>query len=147
MVGKELNIKVCNPLKLCSGLTGNYHAICHYSYNFPLLIYNSPNPKTIVHLLVWQQTNIICSALVYRRKLVNFSNLAISTVKISTFSPFFTMQKGFSNKFNKSYLVFIYNPQVNIALLRLNYFNKFLFLCVLKRFRIKIANEIAKRHW
>jgi len=31
-----LNIKVCNPLKLYSGLTGNYHAICHYSYNLPL---------------------------------------------------------------------------------------------------------------
>ena len=47
MAGKVLNIKVClrrarpivlgcNPLKLQSGLTGNYHAICHYSYNLPL---------------------------------------------------------------------------------------------------------------
>jgi len=36
MAGKVLNIKVCSPLKLCSGLTGNYHAICHYSYNLPL---------------------------------------------------------------------------------------------------------------
>ena len=36
MAGKVLNIKVCNPLKLRSGLTGNYHAICHYSYNLPL---------------------------------------------------------------------------------------------------------------
>jgi len=36
MAGKVLNIKVRNPLKLHSGLTGNYHAICHYSYNLPL---------------------------------------------------------------------------------------------------------------
>ena len=48
MVGKVLNIKVCNPLKLRSGLlaklreapfgrlTGNFHAICHYSNNLPL---------------------------------------------------------------------------------------------------------------
>lgn len=31
-----LNIKACSLLKLRSGLTGNYHAICHYSYNLPL---------------------------------------------------------------------------------------------------------------
>jgi len=36
MVGKVLNIKDRNPLKLHSGLTGSYHAICHYSYNLPL---------------------------------------------------------------------------------------------------------------
>jgi hypothetical protein len=36
MAGKVLNIKVCNPPKLRSGLTGNYYAICHYSYNLPL---------------------------------------------------------------------------------------------------------------
>ena len=36
MAGKVVNIKVCSPLKLRSGLTGNYHAICHYSYNLPL---------------------------------------------------------------------------------------------------------------
>jgi len=36
MAGKVVNIKVCGPLKLRSGLTGNYHAICHYSYNLPL---------------------------------------------------------------------------------------------------------------
>jgi len=36
MAGKVVNIKVRNPLKLRSGLTGNYHAICHYSYNLPL---------------------------------------------------------------------------------------------------------------
>ncbi len=41
MAGKVLNIKVCSPLKLRSGLTGNYHAICHYSYNLP-----SPPSKT-----------------------------------------------------------------------------------------------------
>ncbi len=31
-----LNINLCNPIKLRSGLTGNHHAICHYSYNLPL---------------------------------------------------------------------------------------------------------------
>ena len=35
MAGKVLNIKVCSPYKLRSGLTGDYHAICHYSYNLP----------------------------------------------------------------------------------------------------------------
>ena len=38
MAGKVLNIKVCSPLKLRSGLTGNYHAICHYSYYLPLAV-------------------------------------------------------------------------------------------------------------
>jgi len=36
MAGKVLNIKACSPLKQRNGLTGNYHAICHYSYNLPL---------------------------------------------------------------------------------------------------------------
>jgi len=36
MAGKVLNIKVCSPLKLRCGLTGECHAICHYSYNLPL---------------------------------------------------------------------------------------------------------------
>jgi hypothetical protein len=30
-------IKVCNPLKLRSGLTAHCHVICHYSYNLPLV--------------------------------------------------------------------------------------------------------------
>lgn len=38
MAGGVLKIKVCSPLKLRSGLTGNYHAICHYSYNLPLAV-------------------------------------------------------------------------------------------------------------
>lgn len=36
MAEKVLNIKVCSPLKQRSGLAGNYHANCHYSYNLPL---------------------------------------------------------------------------------------------------------------
>lgn len=36
MAGDVVNIKLCSPLKLRSGLTGNYPAICHYSYNLPL---------------------------------------------------------------------------------------------------------------
>jgi hypothetical protein len=42
MAGKVLNIKVCSPLKLHSGLTGNYHAICHYSYNLPSNFLKTP---------------------------------------------------------------------------------------------------------
>lgn len=47
MAGDEANIKVCSPLKLCSSLTGNYHAICHYSYNLPsgIIIKNKENDK------------------------------------------------------------------------------------------------------
>jgi len=56
MAGKVLNIKVCSPLKLRSGLTGNYHAICHYSYNLPLvpiLIENLENVSlaAVCHLI------------------------------------------------------------------------------------------------
>ena len=36
MAGDVVNIKVCSPLKLHSGLTGIKPAICHYSYNLPL---------------------------------------------------------------------------------------------------------------
>ena len=36
MAGKVANIKVYSPLKLHSGLIGQCHAICHYSYNLPL---------------------------------------------------------------------------------------------------------------
>ena len=46
MAGKVLNIKVCSPLKLRSGLTGNYHAICHYSYNLPLPTRRRKNSDT-----------------------------------------------------------------------------------------------------
>ena len=38
MAGKVLNIKTCCPLKLRSGLTGNYPTNCHYSYNLPLSV-------------------------------------------------------------------------------------------------------------
>lgn len=36
MAGNVLNIKIYSPLKLCIGLTGNYHATYHYSYNLSL---------------------------------------------------------------------------------------------------------------
>ena len=36
MAGEVLNIKICNLLKLFSGLTRKCHAICHYSTNLPL---------------------------------------------------------------------------------------------------------------
>ena len=35
MAGNVVNIKAYIPHKLHNGLTGNYHAICHYSYNLP----------------------------------------------------------------------------------------------------------------
>ena len=38
MAGDVVNIKVRNPLKLRSCLTGKCHAICHYSYNLPLAV-------------------------------------------------------------------------------------------------------------
>ncbi len=37
MTGKELNIKVCNRLKLHHGLIGKYYSIYHYSYNLPII--------------------------------------------------------------------------------------------------------------
>ena len=40
MAGDVLYFKVCSPLKLGSDLTGNFHAICHYSYN--LLVQHKP---------------------------------------------------------------------------------------------------------
>jgi len=36
MAGDVVNIKVFSSFKLRSGLKGNYHEICHYSYNLPL---------------------------------------------------------------------------------------------------------------
>lgn len=36
MAYKVLNINAYSPFKRRSGLTGKYHAICHYSYNLPL---------------------------------------------------------------------------------------------------------------
>jgi hypothetical protein len=38
MAGDVVNFKVCIPLILRSGLTGDDHATCHYSYNFPLCV-------------------------------------------------------------------------------------------------------------
>lgn len=40
MAGDVVNIRVCSPLKLRSGLTGKNHAICHYPYNLPLCAIN-----------------------------------------------------------------------------------------------------------
>ena len=47
MAGEVLNIKAYSPLKLRSGLTGNYHAICHYSYNLPLAHIKSDTARSI----------------------------------------------------------------------------------------------------
>ena len=48
MAGNVANIKVSSPFKLRSGLTGNYHAICHYSYNLPLAVILC-RPKICLH--------------------------------------------------------------------------------------------------
>ena len=50
MAGKVVNIKVCSPLKLNHGLTGKHHAICHYSYNLPLVCHEA---------VVFQQVQIL----------------------------------------------------------------------------------------
>ena len=39
------NIKVCNPIKRCSGLTGEHYVICHYSYNLLLTIINKSDER------------------------------------------------------------------------------------------------------
>lgn len=46
MAGDVFNIKVYSPLKLCSGLTGDYHAICHYSYNLSLAAILADHPQS-----------------------------------------------------------------------------------------------------
>lgn len=51
MAGKVLNIKVCSPLKQRSGLTGKYHATCHYSYNLPLAVIINQNPMSNIELI------------------------------------------------------------------------------------------------
>jgi len=51
MAGKALNIKVCSPLKLHSGLSGNYHAICHYSYNSLLAFIVGKPTAQMAHLV------------------------------------------------------------------------------------------------
>ena len=54
MAGKVANFKVCNPLKLRSGLTGKKPAICHYSYNLPLgVILNRKQMKLILTILTF----------------------------------------------------------------------------------------------
>ncbi len=50
MAGNVANIKVCSPLKLRIGLIGNYHAICHYSYNLPLAVMQM-NAENIIYNL------------------------------------------------------------------------------------------------
>ena len=52
MAGKDLNFNVCSPLKLRSGLTENYQAICHYSYTNTLaLIFTAVTYKLIYRLV------------------------------------------------------------------------------------------------
>lgn len=47
MAGEVAKIKVYNPLKQRSGLTGKKPAICHYSYNLPLCPSAETNQKLI----------------------------------------------------------------------------------------------------
>lgn len=46
MAGKAQNIKVYTPQKMHIGLTGNYYAICHYSYNYLSMANLKNNVKT-----------------------------------------------------------------------------------------------------
>jgi len=59
MAGIVLNIKVCSPLKLHNGLTGNYHAICHYSYNLPLEHILSMKKRMVIIFLLISHLTII----------------------------------------------------------------------------------------
>ncbi len=59
MAGDVVNIKVCNPLKLRSGLTGNYHAICHYSYNLPLGSIQKKRKRPHLHKTTQKKKNIV----------------------------------------------------------------------------------------
>ena len=51
MAGDVVNIKVCSPLKLHSGLTRKYYAICHYSYNLTLSVSVESQPHIQAHLV------------------------------------------------------------------------------------------------
>jgi len=62
MAGKVLNIKVCSPLKLRSGLTEKCHAICHYSYNLPLNTISKFKKKTNMRLSNNQIAEIVLHA-------------------------------------------------------------------------------------
>lgn len=61
----QLNIKVCSQLLQHGGLTGNYHAICHNSYNVPLVFMVKRNlsihfkKEIILTLKRYQQKNIL----------------------------------------------------------------------------------------
>ena len=59
MAGKVANIKVYSPLKLYLGLTGKYHAICHYSYNLPLLQYKERKNILINIYMNYEKSNFI----------------------------------------------------------------------------------------
>ena len=50
MAGDAENIKVFSPLKLSSGLTWNYHEICHSSYNLPSYVYSTVPWQKIVNI-------------------------------------------------------------------------------------------------
>gem|GEM_PF-4827916 len=46
MAGDVANSKVYSQLKQPNGLTGNYYAVCHYSYNLPLAVIVRRHPST-----------------------------------------------------------------------------------------------------
>ena len=90
MAGKVLNIKVCIPLKLRSGLTGNYHAICHYSYNLPLgnislqnLIITKMDNKMKLSFLIWlMPLTILTEQIVYSTNRSDTISFNIDAVNI-----------------------------------------------------------------
>jgi cell wall assembly regulator SMI1 len=71
MAGKVLNIKVCSPLKQRSGLTGNYHAICHYSYNLPLWVIKMKILRYIL-LLIFASSVIITKGQNFESDWINY---------------------------------------------------------------------------
>ncbi len=68
MADDVLNIKVCSSLKPRSCLKGNYHAICHYSYNLPLAnIINETIMKILTTLSFLLFINIICAQSLFEK--------------------------------------------------------------------------------
>jgi len=59
MAGDVVNIKVFSSFKLRSGLKGNYHEICHYSYNLPLATIRKM--RRILLILIIFNTILLCN--------------------------------------------------------------------------------------
>lgn len=134
MAGEVVNIKVCSPLKLRSGLIGKYHAICHYSYNLPLpnIMSKSSNSRIILefnlsthqmtHLSLIALALIVIASAVLRNELILLNVLKLIGLLILfgftimiTFSKKGLLQSN--NKIYKGYFfgnLLLYKKTVNL---------------------------------